>query len=109
MRALLIGLALAAAACGNAETCTLTTCCDVPDNGMMLCTNPSNTYQTCGTLGSTVIDLHINDGMPSCSYDTTNICATGADCCLRRRDAFCGVPHTTPAFCPQGQPAPKCQ
>lgn len=99
IRALLVGLALCAAACGSPETCTVTTCCDQPDNGMSLCSHPSNTYQTCGTLNSTIIDLHLNDGQPNCSFDTINICDPGAQACLKRRDALCGIDHQKPPIC----------
>ncbi len=97
MRALLLGLALAVAACGPPETCQTTACCDQPDSGIMLCANPSKTYQTCGWLGSTVIDLHVNG--QSCTFDTNNVCDPGADICLKQRDIFCGIDHTKPPIC----------
>jgi hypothetical protein len=45
-------------------------------------------YQTCGSLGSTVIDLRV-PGQPSCSFDTVDVGAKGAVACLTRRDTWC--------------------
>ncbi|HZS38994.1 MAG TPA: hypothetical protein VFF06_19305 [Polyangia bacterium] len=101
MTKILLALALALAACGNPETCA-DTCCGLLDAGASSAMEPGacpgHSYQTCGSLNSTVIDLRI-PGQPECSYDTANVCSTGAAACLQKRDAFCGVPSRTPSAC----------
>jgi hypothetical protein len=91
-RATALAAMLIVAACGNPETCE-ETCCGPADGGASSAMEPGacasgRVYQTCGSLGSTVIDLRV-PGQPSCSFDTINVRDRGAVACLTRRDTYC--------------------
>lgn len=85
----MLSLLLAIAACGNSATCE-STCCDSPAGMEAPGCAPGRSYQTCGSLGSTVIELRV-PGQAACSFDTINICSDPAKSCLCRRNTFCGV------------------